>query len=303
MTIAELHGKLSSSGNFDDRVEDLLTSDVFGALRYLPPDRGIVPFLNAVLHMNSVTSVLRHPDRAISPSQVRYHFWPWGTVLRREPDLLVLLDLKDEQYAFVFEAKYRSGPSDLEPAEDLGANEPTELGEAPAAYGLQLADQYDDLIQPSPYREIAVGAPIKNRFLIYITAHTTCPRETLDRSLDQLNKRHEAHGFQLSREFAAGHMLWASWFDVWRVIKEQDFRDFPFGLVAQDLLRLLARKGFRAFSGFADITDQPRLGLPASGAFWREVWFHREDETLDLGAADLIETSGAFWRDERLLGR
>lgn len=37
---AELRGKISQSGsNAFDRMEDLLTSDVFGRLRYVPPDR------------------------------------------------------------------------------------------------------------------------------------------------------------------------------------------------------------------------------------------------------------------------
>jgi hypothetical protein len=36
MTIAELHGKISSTGrNLHDQMEDLLTSDVFTACKYL----------------------------------------------------------------------------------------------------------------------------------------------------------------------------------------------------------------------------------------------------------------------------
>ena len=35
MTIAELHGKISGTGkNVHDRLEDLLTSDVFGSILY-----------------------------------------------------------------------------------------------------------------------------------------------------------------------------------------------------------------------------------------------------------------------------
>ncbi len=45
MTIAELHGKLSSTrpASINDRLEDLLTSDVFGTMKYAGWENG---FLN-----------------------------------------------------------------------------------------------------------------------------------------------------------------------------------------------------------------------------------------------------------------
>lgn len=40
--IAEIHGKISSSGsNLSDRMEDKLTGDFFGNLRYLPYEKGL----------------------------------------------------------------------------------------------------------------------------------------------------------------------------------------------------------------------------------------------------------------------
>ena len=42
LTVAELHGKLSRSGsNVHDRLEDLLTADVFGPLRYSGGPAGV----------------------------------------------------------------------------------------------------------------------------------------------------------------------------------------------------------------------------------------------------------------------
>ena len=44
--IAELHGKISSSGsNLSDHLEDKLTGDVFGVLRYLPFHIGMAQIL------------------------------------------------------------------------------------------------------------------------------------------------------------------------------------------------------------------------------------------------------------------
>lgn len=41
MTIAEIHGKLSSY----EHMEDLLTSDVFSTFKYLEVNNGLIPFL------------------------------------------------------------------------------------------------------------------------------------------------------------------------------------------------------------------------------------------------------------------
>ena len=49
MIIAELRGKLSDDQvSSIERSEDVLTSNVFQCMRYLPPNKGILPFLNEV---------------------------------------------------------------------------------------------------------------------------------------------------------------------------------------------------------------------------------------------------------------
>jgi len=46
MSIAEIHGKISSSGsNISDRLEDLLTADVFGTFKYLVDPTALINFL------------------------------------------------------------------------------------------------------------------------------------------------------------------------------------------------------------------------------------------------------------------
>ena len=76
MVMAELCGKVSRSGaNISDRSEDLLTSDTFGALRYLPPDEGLIPMKGDVRDILTFsgwdgTEGLNHPlpDRGWSKS-------------------------------------------------------------------------------------------------------------------------------------------------------------------------------------------------------------------------------------------
>ena len=92
MTVAEIHGKISDS-NISERMEDLLTSDVFGCLRYLPPQTGLLPFL---LTARSVQG--REFKLIPGISKVHSLFWPWLNFKGRsscEPD--VLLGLEDDQ--------------------------------------------------------------------------------------------------------------------------------------------------------------------------------------------------------------
>ncbi|TET41771.1 MAG: hypothetical protein E3J66_04840, partial [Dehalococcoidia bacterium] len=58
MTLAEIHGKISETGtNLSERMEDLLTSDIFGCMRYLPTQKALIPFLQTAcsLHGNILT--------------------------------------------------------------------------------------------------------------------------------------------------------------------------------------------------------------------------------------------------------
>lgn len=43
MLVALLHGKLSRE---QENIEDILTSNVFGVLKYLPPGTVLIPFLS-----------------------------------------------------------------------------------------------------------------------------------------------------------------------------------------------------------------------------------------------------------------
>ena len=77
MIMAELHGKLSEEASSIDTSEDVLTSNVFQCLRYLKPNDGIVPFLNAVFRDNGYKGAEDKLDRALE-WEVDYYFWPVG---------------------------------------------------------------------------------------------------------------------------------------------------------------------------------------------------------------------------------
>jgi len=81
MTIAEIHGKISESGtNLSERMEDLLTSDIFGCMRYLPPQKALIPFLLTVTSFHG--NILTIPSKVI---RVYYSFWQRLSLSGRNP--------------------------------------------------------------------------------------------------------------------------------------------------------------------------------------------------------------------------
>ncbi len=73
MTIAEIRGKISSIGsNLNERMEDLLTSDVFGAFKYLPPHLGLLDFINTAINKDKKPFTL-----SVKPIRINWAFWPY----------------------------------------------------------------------------------------------------------------------------------------------------------------------------------------------------------------------------------
>ena len=93
MTVAETHGKISGTGsNLSDRMEDLLASDVFGCLRYLPPGRALLPFLGAARSFSG--EPIQLPDDV---TRLHTAFWPWLNLQGRaacEPDVVLGFEAK-----------------------------------------------------------------------------------------------------------------------------------------------------------------------------------------------------------------
>src|SRR3546814_11666693 len=116
MIPALLHGKLSRE---QENMEDILTSCVFGILRYLPVEEGLLPLL---CRAEAVCGEPPQLSSAGSHAPI-YEFWP--TLSERcvrgeiefachpcEPDLLIKLHKVDGKRLYVLiEAKHLSGKS------------------------------------------------------------------------------------------------------------------------------------------------------------------------------------------------
>lgn len=102
-THAVINGKISSTGsNLTERLEDLMTSNIFQLLSYLPVKSGIIQVLSSAINLLGENILL--PSNI---SQAYYIFWPRWTSC--EPDLVISLVTEDKEHInLLIEAKLDS---------------------------------------------------------------------------------------------------------------------------------------------------------------------------------------------------
>lgn len=245
MTIAEIRGKLSSSGsNISDRLEDLLTADVFGCLRYLPFDQGFEKILTrAQCYADSEQLCIKNDN-----DDVKIDFWP-RLENNSEPDVLIC----NKDHLIVIEVKYLSGKSG-----HYGANKDYE-DSMEAAGSDQLARLFQGLMSYEGH--------YGTRSLIYLTAHRNLPENDIKAGYDALNELSDDNRHKYEK-----HIYWLSWFEVYKAVsgalKEDLFiHDKYRQIVLCDIQRLLHRKGLRQFYGFEGIIGKC---IPIT-AFYKET--------------------------------
>ena len=176
MTIAEICGKISRTGqNLSERMEDLLTSDVFSACRYVRPEILLLPFLRQAKRI-SYESFGRFLEEQVKGAQ--YVFWP--RLRQSEPDVLIAIEFSSGYFFLtLIEAKYLSPKS----SSALGEEE-LEIAETPRD---QLAREYLDLLDAHDNFHIP-KSKVSGRALVYITAHRSIPKDSLIESRDEIKK-------------------------------------------------------------------------------------------------------------------
>lgn len=230
MIPALLNGKLSRD---QENMEDILTSTVFGQLRYLPPEEGLAPFLDNIVHKGHSS----FPALVFGPSTtVKYKFWPR---LREEkfdeetetqchlcePDVLLRVRGPDDyRVNLLVEAKLWSGKSSG-PSEDDSA--PTD----------QLAREWDNLVCLSAEEN---AAP----FLIYLTADFQYPEDKIQESQREFVKKRRG------APFCCG---WLSWRHLERTFRESE------NPCLKDLAKLCRRLDLRFFDGIQALGSPPSL--------------------------------------------
>lgn len=216
MLHAELHGKLSSDvGDGAERLEDVLTSTVFGTLFAASAWHVVTDWLSRARRGADMIPPVESGNDATD-----YWFWPWlGTA---EPDLVVRLG----STLVVIEAKYFSGKSGSStPAEDADSTD--QLVREWRAVGIAAdSSGYDPRL-----REL-VTEPATRRILIYLVRRSRYARELaeLEQSLAQS---------------PGASMYLLTWEDLDEVLAPHTHVRW-----ANELSRYLERRRLSAFRGF-----------------------------------------------------
>lgn len=245
-----------------ERIEDLLTADVFGAYRYLPPRFGILPLLQHARdeHGRSLFDFLR--ARGVAPECLglaRIRFWP-SLADGSEPDVLVMLGTAacEPAVALLVEAKLYSPQHEIDGCSQIGHY-----------LHLHLQGLYaDDLTEPCP--------PL--RPLLFVTAHPAIPRDQL------ATARREAHHHSVIPLDDIG-IFWVSWVAaggeaqcLWRQHRQQVVEQ-PWLRLLLDVVQDLAARDLMPRPPFTGIPP-----LPPMEYSWSYLRLYR----LDLPAGTVV---------------
>ncbi len=237
--IAEIHGKISSSSsNLSSRLEDQLTGDVFGALRYIDPIYGLFPILRNGCRIEGKKKKLS----LCNPEIEDIEFWPW--IGEAEPDILIkLIENEGQRTIIQVEVKYFSGLSSDDPviegSEETGSAEGEEQ---------RIQESNNQLIRQM--RSLKKAFPDHKKIQIFLTADIGYPHELFDRVLRQAK----------DEKLEEVELYWLCWHDIPGVLKNIDIARLAQRerIAVEDLLALLERKGFSRFSELeGSLTDIP----------------------------------------------
>lgn len=217
MLQALLKGKLSRE---QENMEDILTSNVFGLLKYIPPQEGLLSYLALAEEKGG-----NHPLEFLnslndgSKVSIEYEFWPWweeSDCIGCEPDVVLKLKLPDKQDLLILiEAKYLSGKSS---EADESYDTPTD----------QLAREWDNLNERTNNSD-------ENPVLIYLTAHYAYPYQDVDDAINEFRDKRP--------EEAEPVIYWLSWRHFCKVCENTS------NPVLVDIRYLLERLNLKFFDG------------------------------------------------------
>lgn len=210
--IAEINGKISSSGsNLTDRLEDKLTGDVFGAMRYLPFKLG----LKQILQETSFPTEQQAKLQALIEKEPCFNYVFWPRYDEGEPDLI----LESTNAIILIEVKYQSGLSSDDEIED------------PEESRNQLSRESQILNRIKGNKEA---------FLIFLAKQSEAA-PIYNTALEK-NKIHSNISF--------GYLSWSTVLETFVRVKRQQNLTFPSNIIIIDLIDLLRRKGFERFKSF-----------------------------------------------------
>ena len=214
--IAEIKGKISSTGsNLNDRLEDNLTGNFFGTLRYMSFQKGLKNILiEGILPKNSKSiDIIKSINVENWDSNIT--FWPYD----KEGELDVLLEF--DNCIIGIEVKYLSGISS-----DDGIN--NEINSSENESIQQLARES---------RIISKKSGIREKILIFIADQQYCVEVYNDVCKRNIIKKDV-------------NLVYISWNQILETLQHLKIDNEYEKLMINDLIDLLIKKGFERFKDF-----------------------------------------------------
>lgn len=233
--IAEIYGKISSSGsNLHNRLEDNLTGNVFGILRYIPFEKAMKPIIANAIYPKSIADIINKIQAHFWNENIK--FWPYD----EEGELDTLIEFDD--VIIGIEVKYLSG---------LSSDDGIDYSE-PSPWNSTEQEQKASSHQLSrEARIISKRGSKKKKILIFIASSSSCRdvyEDTINREL-------------IEKDVDLGYVSWqALLVELSKLKLDNEFHN----LMIEDLIKLLKRKGF---DQFRDMNLEDEFSIDASSYF------------------------------------
>ncbi len=227
--LAEIKGKISSKGtNLTERMEDKLTGDFFGALRYIPFNKAMKQILKSSRIIKKADNNLEQYLHSLNANCWEDNIKLWPPHSLGELDVLLTF----EKIIIGIEVKYRSKLSsddDVENPEDYQQEEKS-------------------INQLAVESEILNSLRVNNAtFLLYIAPEPECyltAMKVLKRNI-------------LNKDVSFGYLSWEMIYEkIEKIIRDECSLNNFEKLIFKDLQHLLRRKGFERFRRFNVYTNK-----------------------------------------------
>jgi len=217
--IAEIHKKISKSGsNLTDRLEDNLTGNFFGALRYMPFNLAMKKIIIASVYPQEISEKFNEIDAEAWADNIK--FWPYD----ESGEIDVLLEF--ENAIIGIEVKYLSGLSSDDEIINFGSSEQP---------GYENLDSNQQLARES--RIISKMGGNKAKVLLFLAKNSCCVNvyeQTVGRNI-------------IDQNVSLGYLSWESVLIELKKMQYYGFVNSYYSVIINDLINLLENKGFDVF--------------------------------------------------------